>query len=383
MNKKAREKALEKRLKQVYKIEEDSFIYKRFDRYYENPNSGNNGVQFPYKLEIIIAKSPILDEKLLTLIESLNFSPSIHSHSLFNANEPIFIWDTKDKTKIWHGYSVAEILQDCGYSIVDEKKHTKPSNLVIINLISPRIDYRSHSKSNIELKPFASMSQDIYNFCKSLSPRNKKKKDGICGGNEGTMIYHLRNSLIRRYYDVKNNPDLIKTDRWNQSTVFYRLRPILIEKGIPVNRKSITGAIDRVCKNDLPKKCKRHEIGIITAARAQLYFNGKSHGVSIDEISNLREMGTDLVIIEKEGAVEVLGPFADKYGIALLYTRGLLTEYALELSEKSGSNIVILTDFDASGLLLASKLPGNIRRIGVDFQTLEDLEIDIESVQEI
>ena len=42
--------------------EHDCFIYKRFDRYYENPNSGNNGVQFPYKLEIIIAKSPILDE---------------------------------------------------------------------------------------------------------------------------------------------------------------------------------------------------------------------------------------------------------------------------------------------------------------------------------
>ena len=93
-------------------------------------------------------------------------------------------------------------------------------------------------------------------------------------------------------------------------------------------------------------------------------------------------MGTDLIIIEKEGAVEVLGPFADKYGIALLYTRGFLTEYALELSEKSGSNIAILTDFDASGLLLASKLPGNIHRIGIDFQTLEDLEIDIESVQE-
>ena len=225
----------------------------------------------------------------------------------------------------------------------------------MINLISPRIDYAGRNKSYIKLDHFVSSSQEIYNFCKSASPRNKNKNnsgDGSSNGaNEGTMIYHLRKLLIKRYHDVKDNPDLIKTDRWTQSTVFYRLRPILIEKGIPVNRKSITGAIDRVCKNDLPTKCKRHEIGIITAARAQLYFNGKSHGVSIDEISNLMEMGTDLVIIEKEGAVEVLGPFADKYGIALLYTRGFLTEYALELSEKSGSNIVILTDFDASGLL--------------------------------
>ena len=42
-------------------------------------------------------------------------------------------------------------------------------------------------------------------------------------------------------------------------------------------------------------------------------------------------MGTDLVIIEKEGTVEVLGPFADKYGIALLYTRGFLTEVSRNL----------------------------------------------------
>ena len=383
MNKKTREEALKKRLKDVYKIEDNSFSCKRFDEYSSSTSSSNsNGVIFPYMLEIVIATSPILDEKLLILIESLNCSPSLHSDSLFSANERIFIWETKDKTKKWRGNSVAGILEDCGYSMENEKEHAKPNNLIIINLISPRIDYRSHSKSNIELKPFApTIAQDIYNFCRSASPRNKNKNDGS-GGNERTMIFHLRNLLIRRYYDVKNNPDLIKTDRWNQSTIFYRLRPILIEKGIPINRKSITGAIDRVCKNDLPKKCKRHEIGIITAARAQLYFNGKSHGVSIDEISNLIELGTDLVIIEKEGAVEVLGPFADKYGIALLYTRGFLTEYALELSEKSGSNIVILTDFDASGLLLASKLPGNIHRIGIDFQTLEDLDIDIESVQE-
>jgi len=39
-------------------------------------------------------------------------------------------------------------------------------------------------------------------------------------------------------------------------------------------------------------------------------------------------MGTDLLIIEKEGVVQVLTPFADKKGIALLNTRGFLTEYA-------------------------------------------------------
>ena len=94
-----------------------------------------------------------------------------------------------------------------------------------------------------------------------------------------------------------------------------------------------------------------------------------------------------MIIIEKEGAVEALRPFADKYGIALVYTRGFLTEYALELSElaeKSGCNVAILTDFDASGLLIATKLHdgNNIHRIGITPKMVDELGLDIESVQE-
>jgi hypothetical protein len=84
-------------------------------------------------------------------------------------------------------------------------------------------------------------------------------------------------------------------------------------------------------------------------------------------------MGTDLLIIEKEGVAEVLGPFADKKGIALLNTRGFLTEYATilsDLSRQNGCNVSILTDFDASGLLLAKKVP-SIYRLGIDFGTLD------------
>ena len=74
-----REQALKQRLEDVYLIED--FLYKRFDGYYYENN--NDGIQFPYKLEVIIAKSPILDENLLTLIESINFSPSLHTDSFF------------------------------------------------------------------------------------------------------------------------------------------------------------------------------------------------------------------------------------------------------------------------------------------------------------
>jgi 5S rRNA maturation endonuclease (ribonuclease M5) len=50
-------------------------------------------------------------------------------------------------------------------------------------------------------------------------------------------------------------------------------------------------------------------------------------------------------------------------------------------SEKEGCKVAILTDFDASGLVLAAKAP-NAYRIGIDFETLQDLGLDIEDVEE-
>ena len=94
--------------------------------------------------------------------------------------------------------------------------------------------------------------------------------------------------------------------------------------------------------------------------------------------------GIALLIIEKEGVAEQLRIFADQKGIALLNTRGFLTEYAEILSKKSekeGCKVAILTDFDASGLVLAAKAP-NAYRIGIDFETLQDLGLNIKDVEE-
>ena len=67
-------------------------------------------------------------------------------------------------------------------------------------------------------------------------------------------------------------------------------------------------------------------------------------------------------------------------GIAILNSRGFLTEYATELSElaeQKGCNIAILTDLDSSGLLISSNLP-NAHRIGIDFKTLERIGLNQE-----
>ena len=282
---KIREQALKQRLEDVYFIED--FIYKRFEKYHENPD---NGVQFPYKLEVIIAKSSILNKKRLTLIESLNFSPSLHTDSLFTANDFIF------SLKKFNVKNLSTILETCGYSIYNEKEHKKPDNLIIVNLISPRIDYNSHNKSNINLEPFAeTFANELYRFCKSSINNNKNRNKNGYNSN----IAQLKILLRERLKAVLINPELKKTDRWTQSTVYYILRKRLIEKGISVGgREYITGEIKEVCE-ELGKKefkrekgFKRHELGIIAAERAQLYFEGQVFGISFDQLEELMKKGT-------------------------------------------------------------------------------------------
>ena len=326
-----------------------------------------------------------MQEKQLTLIESLNCSPPLHYYSLFHANESIFEYIEKNG-KEWKTNDIINILEDCGYSILNEKKHTKSGNLILVNLISPKVDYNSHDKSNINLEQFASIAQDLYKTCKSNSRS---------GGRNNTRVkirYALKRLLKQRLLTVKKNQMLInETNRWTQSTVFYRLRPILIDNGyteIEKKRKYITGLIKGVCEEigeeDRGQGYKRHELGIIAAERAQLYSDGKSFGVSYDRLKDLVKKGTDLIVIEKEGIADVLMDFANKRGIAILNSRGFLTEYASELSElaeQEGCHIAILTDLDSSGLLISSNLP-NAYRVGIDFDTLRRFGLEKEEVEE-
>jgi hypothetical protein len=87
----------------------------------------------------------------------------------------------------------------------------------------------------------------------------------------------------------------------------------------------------------------------------------------------LAYLGAYVVIIEKEGIVQSLKPFADKYGVALLSSHGFLTEYAVDLSnlvKGVKGNVAILTDYDISGLLISLNIP-SIHRIGIDLDTLQ------------
>ena len=95
-----------------------------------------------------------------------------------------------------------------------------------------------------------------------------------------------------------------------------------------------------------------------------------------------------MVIIEKEGIVIQISPFSNAKRIALLNTRGFLVEYAsklAKLAKEKGCNIAIVVDWDVSGLLIylkVKKIIPSLKRIGVDFQTLEKLGLRIADVEE-
>jgi hypothetical protein len=165
-------------------------------------------------------------------------------------------------------------------------------------------------------------------------------------------------------------------ERWTLQSVWYRMLSILEKHNIKVKRASLTAYVKPIC--DL-RHVTRAQIGIITGARAELYFNGEWKSVSFDAINELAEKGTDTIFIEKQGVPEVLTDYADKYGVAMVNTRGYLTEYGEELMDaarRSGANVVIMTDYDLSGVNIASNTTRQIPWIGIDEQTFEYFSLD-------
>jgi hypothetical protein len=154
-------------------------------------------------------------------------------------------------------------------------------------------------------------------------------------------------------------------------TLWYLLLSNMQQHGIKVSREWFKQVIKTICDK---AGVKRAAIGVITGARAELYFDSSWESVSFDAITELAAKGTDLIFIEKEGIIDELKGHADKYGFSMVNSRGYLTEYAHELIEaanKSGANITVITDYDLSGINLASKCDKSVYFITMDDSTLE------------
>jgi hypothetical protein len=166
-------------------------------------------------------------------------------------------------------------------------------------------------------------------------------------------------------------------EKWTLQSVWYRMLPILDQNNKSVKRQTLIGYIKKLC--DI-RHITRASIGIFAGVRAELYFNGEWKSVSFDAINELAEKGTDIVFIEKQGIAEVITEHADKYGIAMVNTRGYLTEYGNDLmnaASRSGANVVIMTDYDLTGINIASQIPRPW--IGIDQRTFEYFNLNRDS----
>ncbi|HEX5977121.1 MAG TPA: hypothetical protein VFY68_07575 [Nitrososphaeraceae archaeon] len=335
--------------------------------------------RFPFIFEIAVVQCSKELIRKLWLIESLNSSLPFSEYLIFSSSQNIFTWDVKGSEKVNEENSIYSMLRKYGYSH-NEYECKKPYNIVIVNLISPKITYNDYSKSRINLGPFAeAIAQTVYKVAAFSSDLDKEGG----GSNKLSIIDLERKLLYGRYQQIKIDPGKKDTDRWTQSTVFYYLRPILNILG-STTRKTIQGHyIKAICKE---LGITRAELGIVAADRAQIYFRGRWEDVGIDELDTLMHYGVDVLIIEKEGVAQALSHYADEYGIALINTRGFLTENVSILSnlaKKTDGNVAILTDYDISGMLIAIKAPKDVPRIGIDFETLKYLEIENSSLSEL
>jgi hypothetical protein len=75
-------------------------------------------------------------------------------------------------------------------------------------------------------------------------------------------------------------------------TIWYLLLPVMERLNIDVSRKYFKTLLKNIC-DKFGKK--RSDIGIITGARAEMYFDGRWESVSFDAIDELAQKGTETI----------------------------------------------------------------------------------------
>lgn len=235
------------------------------------------------------------------------------------------------------------------------------------------------------------MTQDILGVVPDPKLRDKKynekepvasqvEKGEIPTGFERKTIRYIIN---QRWDAVYTNPELRITERWDQSDIFYRMRTLLDGKGYDITKLSkkdkradLYGYIKIYC--DLCN-IKRHQIGIFTADRAVMVYQGKEYSVNYENYKQLAMMGVDIVCIEKEGIVEKLKQFTKGVGIALVQSQGFVSEYGVMLAKEGAryqANVMVVTDFDTDGIMIALNVEGT-KRIGIDFSSIDEINAQI------
>ena len=215
-NKKSRQEALKSRVEQLgSKV--SNVRYRLVHAFVDGDNSG---IKFPFIFEIAILGTPYLSHSYV--VNGIN-SSTRYDNPFRGKYTSTYTWFTSGGKQQQAG-TVKEILVKYGYSDTREESR-KPPAIIIVNLISPRINYEGYNK-RIDLTPFANtISTTTYKICSESAPSIGYRDS------ETTGKQILQEILKDRLKKVEKNPDLKRSDRWTQNTVFYRLRKRLMDIG--------------------------------------------------------------------------------------------------------------------------------------------------------
>ncbi|HEY1247731.1 MAG TPA: hypothetical protein VGE97_01965, partial [Nitrososphaera sp.] len=374
-------------------------------RHYKGPAGYQ---QFNYCLEAVMApRTDAGDEKAgeVEILGNINSSPSIDGGArYFDSAAGVGYYWTDNRGRGRTATSLGELLSKCGFDTYVSVPKRRVPCVLYINLLTPCADWLGAAgKTHIDLKPYA---DDIARVVSSLAYKmpsyyGRGYSDySYSSGGEKTYAArdYLKDFLSERYTAVSENPSLIKTDPLTQQSVFYRIRPRMIEnhfvpkKNWGKTREYIVGIMRDECAflgNDLGLDftLTREHLGIHAGARAVMLYDGESYPITLYNIQELAKKGVAFIIIEKEGIADALAPFAKNYAVAIVNTRGIFVEAVKDLIEKVETPLGILTDYDAHGVAMARRTRKDEFRIGIDIGTIEwfqqqDYDIELEDVEE-
>jgi hypothetical protein len=358
-------------------------------------------VEYAYSFEIIAV--PIREDLLRErggpdkyasrVIGAINYSTSPKG----NRFQGSYKW-RKDKKAYWDSEAndIEGILEEYGFSFTTyhNTQTTKLPCIIYANLVSTKLNYVGQSKTEVDTTPFANT---IIKACKAVARdiptfrvADIRTRDYHVGSSSSYISYRRPQKLVKEKKERKTMFKVIeeklhdrliaaqagRTTTWTgemhtQQSLWYSSLPLItkyVDEGRlikPKNRNNFLDQIREVCDF---YGVKREDVGIVAAAYSTMFYRGKWSAVNFADIKSLAANGVMILFIEKEDIVQSLGQYASKNGVALVNSRGHLSEYAKELSsiaEREGAHIGIFVDYDIPGLHIASKLPDALW-LGVD-----------------
>jgi hypothetical protein len=303
---------------------------------------------------------------------------------------------------------VKDVLEAYGFSFFKHNtQSTKIPCVIYGNLQTTKPHYIGQSKAEVDTSPYIqaiikavkSVARDIPTFrvadiptpdmhvgvsssYVSLGHRRSWKEPKPPKPERKSMFDVVYKQLKERIEIVKSGGGTWTGELHTQNQLWYMSLPLIrkwVDEGRlkkPKNRENFLTQIRKVCDY---YKVEREEVGVMAGAYSSMFYNGKWSAVNFADIELLATMGVAMIFIEKQDVVQTLGPFASRYGVALINTKGHLSEYAKDLSRlaiKGGAKIAILTDYDIPGLHIASKLKGAVW-LGIDKPMLQHFNIEL------